>query len=110
MSFGTANMKLLFTISAALLACGAHAQPVALFSDASAGPVSFAATEIRNAQTARGGGLVEVGLDDLDKDKSPLRFVIANGPAQSQRLVALLGVLPLKSASPQSYSLRRSNK
>jgi hypothetical protein len=49
------GMQLLLTISLTLLACDlGHAQTAALFSDASAGPVSFAATEIRNAQSAKG--------------------------------------------------------
>lgn len=104
-------MKLLFTISAVLLGCDiGHAQSATLFSDASAGPVSFAATEIRNAQTAKGSRLVELALDALDADRSSLRFVIGADRAESQRLASRLGTAPLKGDSPQSYSLRRSNK
>ena len=80
------------------------------FSDASAGPVSFAATEIRNAQSAKGGSLVELGLDGLAADRTPRRFVIAVGPSQSQRLSSQLGMAPLQSDSPQSYGIRRSTQ
>ena len=104
-------MKLLFTISVALLACViGHTQTAALFSDASAGPVSFAATEIRNAQSAKGGSLVELGLDGLAADRTPRRFVIAVGRTQSQRVASQLGIAPLKSDSPQSYGIRRSTQ
>jgi len=104
-------MKLLFTISLALLACGmGHTQTAALFSDAIAGPVSFAATEIRNAQSAKGGSLVELGLDALAVDRTPHRFVIVVGPSQSQRLSSQLGITSLKNNSPQSYGIRRSTR
>ena len=105
------RMQLLLTIYLTLLACDlGHAQTAALFSDASAGPVSFAATEIRNAQSAKGSRLSELGLDALGADTSPQRFAIAAGPAQSQRLASQLGLAPPKGDSPQSYSIRRSNK
>jgi len=104
-------MKLLLTISAAALACHTgYAQPAALFYDANGGPVTFAATEIRSAQTTKGGGLVELGLDALANDTSPIRFVIAAGRSQSQGLSSQLGTPPLKSDTPQSYSIRRSDK
>ena len=104
-------MKLLFTISVAALACGiGHTQTAALFSDASSGPVSFAATEIRNAQSTKGGSLIELGLDGLAADRTPRRFVIAVGPSQSQRLSSQLGIAPLKSDSPESYGIRRSTQ
>jgi len=104
-------MKLLFTISAALFAGGiGYAQPVALFSDTGGGPVTFAATEFRSAQSVKGVRLVELGLDALGADTSPLRFVIVVGRSQSQRLSSQLGIATLKNDAPQSYSIRRSNK
>jgi hypothetical protein len=104
-------MKQLLTLAAALLGSGAAvAQPAALFHGAGAGPVTFAATEIRNAHAARGVRLAELGLDALGADRSPLRFVLAAGRAESQRIASLLSVAGLMNDAPQSYSIRRSTR
>ena len=82
------GMRLLLTIFAALVACDlGQAQTAALFSGTSAGPVGFAATEIRNAQTAKGGRLAELGLDSL-RDLCVRRvrktnYGVALGPASA---------------------------
>ena len=103
-------MKSIGSISAALLWAGlASAQPAALFYDPASGPAAFAAGEIRNAHAAKGLPLVEHSLAALPSDSGGVRFVIAAGAAASQRISSGLGVAPLKSGTPQSYSVRRTN-
>lgn len=103
-------MKPLFSLCMALASCGVvAAQPAALFYDSGVAPVAFAATEIRNAHATKGAPLTEHSLGALAGNSGPLRFVIAAGRADSQRLSSQLGVAPLKSDSPQSYSIRRAN-
>ena len=46
----------------------------------------------------------------MASDTSSLRFVIAADAAESKALAQLLGVAPLKSASPQSYAVRRQDQ
>jgi len=93
-----------------LLAAGLNAQPVALFYDSGVPQTSFAATEIRKAFSVDGRTLAEAGMEGLAANSSPLRIVIASNAAESQRLAQSLGVEPLKSAAPQSYSIRHQTK
>ncbi|MEK7403959.1 MAG: carbohydrate-binding family 6 protein [Acidobacteriota bacterium] len=69
--------------------------------------VRFAASEIRRACVARHGSLVEEPLDRLADVNSPVRLVIAAGPAASARVAGALGLKPAARASAQSYSIRR---
>ncbi len=63
-----------------------QAQPAALFSDRGVPQISFAASEICRALAAQGASLAETGMENLAANKSPLRFVIAGSPGESQRL------------------------
>jgi hypothetical protein len=102
-------MKPIASISAALLWAGlASAQPAALFYDPASGPAAFAASEIRSAHAAKGLQLVEHSLEALSSDAGALRFVLAAGSAESQRISSGLGVASLRAATPQSYSVRRT--
>jgi len=87
-----------------------QAQPAALFSDRGVPQISFAASEIRRALAAQGASLAETGMENLAANQSPLRFVIAGSPGESQRLAQALGVAPPKASSPQTYSIRRQSR
>ncbi len=83
----------------------AQAQDSHVFANRALPQVRFAADEI---QRAHAGALVEFDLAKLTATAAGTRFVIAAGPAESQRIAALLRVAPLKSSTPQSYAIRRS--
>lgn len=100
-----------FSIVLAVLsgACAANAQPAALYYDAGMAPVAFAATEIRAAHADKGAQLAEHALAALASGAPAMRFVIAAGKAESQRIATSLGVPPMKSDAPQCYSIRRAS-
>jgi hypothetical protein len=104
-------MKSIPSLLLAACSCLAlQAQPAVLFADRSVPPISFAASEIRRAMAAQGASLAEPAMENLAADKSALRFVIAGGPGESQRLAQTLGVAPLKATTPQAYSIRRQTR
>jgi len=77
-----------------------------LLYDRSVPQVRFAASDIRSACVARGAALAEEPLDRLAQTATPVRLVIAAGPAASS-VASALGVKPLAKPSPQSYAIRR---
>ena len=83
----------------------AQAQDLNVYANRSLPQVRFAADEI---QRAHAGAIVELDLAKLTATSQTTRFVIASGPAESQRIAALLRFTPLKSNTPQSYAIRRS--
>jgi hypothetical protein len=83
----------------------AQAQDATIFANRALPPVRFAADEI---QRAHAGALVEFDLARLSATSAGARFVIAAGPAESQRIAAMLHVAPLKSNTPQAYAIRRA--
>ena len=83
-------------------------QPIALFYDHEQRPVTFAASEIRRAQTASGGSVAESPLGDFNSAANGMRIVISAGTASSGRLASQLAVSPMVQEAWQSYSIRRS--
>src|SRR5277367_4394705 len=93
------------------LACGGlNAQPAAVFYDAKSPQISFAASEIRRAFAPGRVSQTELAVGKLASNSSPLRLVLVAGSAECQSLAQSLGLTPLKSASSQSYSIRRHEK
>ncbi len=94
----------------ALLAPAAMAapKPIALFYDQSQRPLSFAAAEIRRAQTEQAGSLAEYALTALGGTRAELQIVISADPEASGRIAAQLSVAPMASDAWQSYSIRTS--
>ena len=90
-----------------LICAALNAQPVSLFYDGGVRQAAFGAAEIRRAYAGRGVSLAELGLENVVANTSPLRLVIAAGPAESQRWAKSLGSAPMKYNLPQSYSIRR---
>jgi hypothetical protein len=95
---------------AGLTCCGLNAQPAAIFYDAKSPKISFAASEIRRAVAPGRVSQTELAVSKLASDSSPLRLVLVAGSAECQSLAQSLGLAPLKSASSQSYSIRRHEK
>ena len=83
----------------------ALAQDASIFANRGLPQVRFAADEI---QRAHAGAIVEFDFSRLTAAGAGTRFVIASGPAESQRVAGLLRVAPLKSTTPQSYAIRRA--
>jgi hypothetical protein len=87
---------------------GAPAQDeVGALYNAAVPQAAFAAGELRLAVQARGDRWVSAGLDGLMKAKQPTRVVLASSVEESRRVANDLGLAPLESAGPQSYSLRK---
>ena len=95
-----------------ILLCGsvslAVPQPIALCYDREQRPVTFAASEIRRAQTALGGSIAESALGDFNGAPTGMRIVISADAASSKRIASQLAVPPMAKEARQSYSIRRS--
>ena len=104
---GVAMKSVSILLMSGLICAALNAQPVSLFYDGGVRQAAFGASEIRRAYAGRGVSLAELGLENVAGNASPLRLVIAAGPAESQRWVKSLGSAPMKHNLPQSYSIRR---
>ncbi len=97
---------LLATLFAAFCAHG----ETALFYDQQVPRTAFAASEIRRACASAGQGLIESPLARFEANTALVRIAIASDGPQSARLVASLGIGPLKGSGGQAYAIRRQVK
>ncbi|HXS93952.1 MAG TPA: hypothetical protein VN736_05060 [Candidatus Limnocylindrales bacterium] len=84
-----------------------RAQPV--FHDSQAAQVSFASSEIARALGPK-RATADHALSDLSSSASSLRFAIAADAAESKALAQTLHVAPLRTTTPQSYAIRRTEQ
>jgi hypothetical protein len=101
----TLRISAIFLLPGLVISPALRAQSV--FHDSDAPQVSFASAEIGRAlgpQRAK----PDRSMQDLASDKSSLRFAIAAGAHESKALAQTLRVAPLKTTTPQSYAIRRT--
>jgi len=81
---------------------------VGLFYKSGVPQIEFSAAEIRAALSARGDAGNTKDLNELPRTKGETRVAIAGTAEDAQRLVATLGLQPMKpDAPPQAYALRK---
>ena len=70
-------------------------------------PVGFAVREISKAIEAKGDLALLTGLELPSAQPAATRIIIASSPDEAKRMTAEYGLAPLKSATAQSYALRK---